>query len=415
MNTTITTQPQTLPKLVKGQSTYKIIVPQNVEEKIRYLLRKFPSTEWSGVLFTTHEGSFENNDLVITCKDFFPMDLGSTTFTEFMMTEDVAAYMAQNIELFNCDTGLIHSHHSMGAFFSGQDNLTLQQEGNETNCFVSLVVDTKGTYVARITRKVQSKSEVTVKPLGTSYEFFGDGSKTIGNDSTELTKIIDKEYIEYFDLTVERHEVSNALSYLDTRFTEIESKKKSAAKILSTSHSCNYNKQQQSENNDPQFFEWLHSNDKTDNNNAPQQISLDFKDNPSQDTPENDAVYDWTPDPKKIHEAAIHIVTLNLILNTKDFNFKHWITRHMSNVYQKVFGKSNIENNFTTAFCEWRDFIIQFTLDHYDEPNIPDYMYDEYDIFMSVIAQALTDELSEYVDSNPYIQQYLNSLYQYIV
>lgn len=85
-----------------------MVIPSEVEDKIRYLLRKFPSTEWSGVLFTTHEGSFENNDLVITCKDIYPMDLGDATFTTFNMNEDVASYMANNIELFDCDTGLVH-------------------------------------------------------------------------------------------------------------------------------------------------------------------------------------------------------------------------------------------------------------------------------------------------------------------
>lgn len=90
-----------------------MIVPQKVEEKIRYLLRKYPSTEWSGVLFYKHTGTFENNDLVITCEDLYPMDLGDATFTKFQMSEDVTGYMADNIELFDCDLGLIHSHHSM--------------------------------------------------------------------------------------------------------------------------------------------------------------------------------------------------------------------------------------------------------------------------------------------------------------
>lgn len=351
--------------------------------------------------------------MVITCADFYPMDLGTSGWTEFQMSEEVAAYMAQNIELFDCDTGLIHSHHALGAFFSGQDNLMLQQEGNDTNCFVSLVVDTKGTYVARITRKVQSKSEVTVKPLGTSYEFFGNGSKTISNGSTELTKIVDKEYIEYFDLQVERHEVPNTLSYLDTRFAEIELKKKDVAKTSVVSQQTNgFNLK--SETDDTQFFDWLHTKD-IRNNAVPQQTSLDFKDTPKQNATETETEYDWTPDPKKIHETVVHIVTLNLILDPKNFNFKHWITRHMSNVYQRIFGKPATIDSLPNAFCEWRDFIIQFTLDHYDEPGIPSYMYDEYDIFTSVVAQSIIDELSEYVDDNPYIQHYINTLYQYIV
>lgn len=100
---------KTLPQLQKKESpTYKLIVPENVEEKIRYLLRKYPSTEWSGVLFITHEGTFEDNNLVITCKDIYPMDLGNAVFTEFQMNEDVASYMAENIELFDCDMALVH-------------------------------------------------------------------------------------------------------------------------------------------------------------------------------------------------------------------------------------------------------------------------------------------------------------------
>lgn len=340
------------------------------------------------------------------------MDLGTSGWTEFHMSEEVAAYMAQNIELFDCDTGLIHSHHALGAFFSGQDNLMLQQEGNDTNCFVSLVVDTKGTYVARITRKIQSKSEVIVKPLSTSYEFFGNGPKTL-NNSTEMTKTIDKKYIEYFDLQVERHEVPNTLSYLDTRFTEIELRKKSTVKTSVVSQRAS-GSQLKSETDDTQFFEWIHFKDRK-NGDAAQQTPLDFKNIVNHDTAEIETKYDWTPDPKKIYETVVHIVTLNLILNPKEFNFNHWITRHMSNVYQKVFGKTYTEGNLSIAFCEWRDFIIQFTLDHYDEPNIPDYMYDEYDIFMSVVAQSLINELSKYKDLHPYIQEYINLLYQYIV
>lgn len=36
------------------------------------------------------------------------MDLGNAVFTEFNMNEDVAAYMAENIELFDCDMALVH-------------------------------------------------------------------------------------------------------------------------------------------------------------------------------------------------------------------------------------------------------------------------------------------------------------------
>lgn len=97
-----------LPQLIKKESTYKLIVPENVEEKIRYLIRKYPHTEWSGVLFIKYTGTFENKDLTVICQDIFPMDLGTSGWTEFKMNEDVTACMAENIELFDCELSLVH-------------------------------------------------------------------------------------------------------------------------------------------------------------------------------------------------------------------------------------------------------------------------------------------------------------------
>ncbi len=99
---------QNLPQLIKQPTTYKLNIPKKVEEKIRYLCRKFPSLEWSGILFTTHEGHFEDGSLTITCHDIYPMDLGSATFTSFKMDASVASYVAENMELFDCDMQLVH-------------------------------------------------------------------------------------------------------------------------------------------------------------------------------------------------------------------------------------------------------------------------------------------------------------------
>ena len=398
---------------MKGSSIYKLIVPENVEEKIRYLLRKFPSTEWSGVLFVTHEGSFENNDLVITCKDIYPMDLGNATFTEFTMNEDVAAYMSENIELFDCDLQLIHSHHQMSTQPSGTDLNTLKEEGNERNCFVSLIVNNAGKYYAAITRKVQTKSEVTVKKLGTSYEFFGDGSKELEHKDETTTKIIEKEVIEYFDLEVERHEVPNTLEYLDARFDEIAKKKTiermnnnwDSSNIAPTGH----------------FFNWMHSKP------VPKEQNLfgdTFHNEATKHTYKEAHIYEqtntddwWWPDPKKIHAAVVHMITCNLIINPEKFDLKQWVIKHMKNVYIKIFGEYSIyecEHNTCGAFSEWRDFIIQHTLDYFDTSNVPDAIFDD-GIFQSRIAQAMSDEIMEFIDVNPYIEAYNEALILNIV
>lgn len=97
-----------LPPLVKQSSTYKIIIPDKVERMIRFLCEKVWNTEWSGVLFYTPTGTFEDDNLEIHCVDILPMDIGSTTYTEFAMSPDVISYMAQKPELLDCKMGLIH-------------------------------------------------------------------------------------------------------------------------------------------------------------------------------------------------------------------------------------------------------------------------------------------------------------------
>lgn len=105
-----TKQPTKVISLVQKSGTYnyKLIIPAEVERKIRFACQKVWSTEWSGTLFFIHEGSFENNDLVIRCVDIYIMDIGTQAYTEFDMNPDVIAYMTEHSELLDCQLGLIH-------------------------------------------------------------------------------------------------------------------------------------------------------------------------------------------------------------------------------------------------------------------------------------------------------------------
>ena len=86
-----TKQPTKVISLVQKSGTYnyKLIIPAEVERKIRFTCQKVWNTEWSGTLFFTHEGSFENDDLVIRCVDIYIMDIGTQAYTEFDMNPDV--------------------------------------------------------------------------------------------------------------------------------------------------------------------------------------------------------------------------------------------------------------------------------------------------------------------------------------
>ena len=114
-----TKQPMKVISLVQKSGTYnyKLIIPAEVERKIRFACQKVWNTEWSGTLFFTHEGSFENDDLVIRCVDIYIMDIGTQAYTEFDMNPDVIAYMTEHSELLDCQLGLIHSHNNMSKEF----------------------------------------------------------------------------------------------------------------------------------------------------------------------------------------------------------------------------------------------------------------------------------------------------------
>lgn len=391
--------------MVKGSNTYKLIVPRKVEEKIRYLCRKFPTLEWSGILFTSHEGNFEDGNLVITCQDIYPMDLGSGTFTSFKMDESVAGYIADNFDLFGCDMNLIHSHNQMSAFFSGTDTSTLQSEGNDQNCFVSLIVNNAGSYCAAITRKVQSKSEIVTKSLGTSYEFFGEGSvKTEEDNMSESTQIVDKEVIEYFMLDIEVEHVDNPLAYLDTRFEEIQSTKKKNVTInpLITvkesddkpSHNWWYSKRKQSAETKEAMY--------CSPENYQEQSLFSDEEMGKIDS------FDWEPDPTIIHKLVCQMVTCSLIINDT-IDLKQWIVRWMDKKYTEIF------NPESTQFDEWKEFIVDFMIGQYiwTDDNASD---DDYDLLQSKIASAINDELCQYAPDgvNDYIDEYKEVLTRYI-
>jgi hypothetical protein len=374
-------------------------VPAKVEEKIRYLQRKYPSTEWSGVLFTTHEGSFEDNNLVITCQDIYPMDLGNATFTEYKMDETVAGYIADNIELFNCDMGLVHSHHTMSTFFSGTDTNTLREEGNERNCFVSLIVNNAGTYNAAVTRKVKEKKEITTYFYGKSYEFFGEGEVSISPpyQAPTVQETVDEEYIEYFMLDIEKEDVNNPLDYLDARFKEIEEKKKAQPSKQWTLPKWNTNDTESVWDKDyPKNTSlWLPK--------AKEPLLFN-----EEDVYDKEAETVWESNEEEIHKCVVQMITCSFIVDSKKIDLKQWVTRHMANKYAEIF----IEDGM---FDEWCDFVVDFLLDrYYAQYGI---LSEDPDIFEAYTANAIKDELEQYIDCagvTEYIETYIKALDRHI-
>lgn len=220
------------------ESTFTMTIPLEVEQKIRHLCNKISHIEWSGILFYTVSGTYEDSNLDIRCVDIFPMDIGNSTYTEFSMSPEVINYMTTHPELLKEGVyqGLIHSHHSMSTFFSGTDTSTLQSEGDNRNHFVSLIVNNAGLYTAAITRKLKMVSEVKTTY---TYNSFEDVEKA-GEDSYS----VEEEKIEYSMLKIIKEGIEEDMfSEMDKRLTEIKSNKEKAKSIY-TPYNTPYNTSQ---------------------------------------------------------------------------------------------------------------------------------------------------------------------------
>lgn len=199
------------------QSSYKMIITRELERKIRFICSKIHNIEWSGVLFYTHEGEFEDNSLVIKAVDLVVLDIGDATTTQFQCSNpDVISYMVDN-ELLDCDMALVHSHHSMASFFSSTDTSTLLQEGSDRNIFVSLIVNNEGTYTAGITRQVFSKISEEV-----CYKTWGN--QEVCNPAEHY----ETKYIEWFNLAIEKEEDGFSFPDIAERLLHIAEEKKKA-------------------------------------------------------------------------------------------------------------------------------------------------------------------------------------------
>lgn len=276
------------------------------------------------------------------------------------------------------------SHHQMAAFFSGTDTSTLQSEGNDTNCFVSLIVNTAGTYCAAITRKVKAKRTVTVIDNDVSYEFFGEGSKNL-NQGNSTTQEAETEEIQYFMLEVERHEVDNHLAFLDQRFNEIEERKKAEkTPIISNSTS-----------KDDSIIPWLNHMKSA---NVEEQYLFD-------DQTMKEMSPGYVPDHNLIHTAVCKMITGSLILNVEKFDLRQWITRYMDKMYKKIFTDE-------THFKEWVEFIVSFYVFHFQDISTP--MDLEDDLYYGAVATAMVAELTPYA-KYPNIKAYIDELETLIV
>lgn len=398
-----TKQPTKVISLVQKSGTYnyKLIIPAEVERKIRFTCQKVWNTEWSGTLFFIHEGSFENDDLVIRCVDIYIMDIGTQAYTEFDMNPDVIAYMTEHSELLDCQMGLIHSHNNMSTFFSGTDTATLREEGRDRNNFVSLIVNNAGSYTAAITRRIKSKQVME----SVSYEFFGDGEK---QDTKEY--VSDADEIEWFYLKIEKEGENYSFPDMAARLEEIkQAKAEKAKKAQVPAYSSDYkpviansygtkagpanlvNKEDSKPKvTQPTLFDNVDDLPFDDNYSLPYgQVTLDKV---------------------TLKSLVLQLITGSIIIsNDSKIDITKW-AKSMPALYEKRFGKGEegMEN-----FKMWADTYTEYLTWYVTDEKLKELGFDETEI-CAICAHDMIEELTK-LPENDYIKGYIDALQKYLV
>lgn len=398
METTV--QKPKLLDLVKQSSTYKLIVSPELEQKIRYYLDRFPRDEYSGTLFYTVSGSFETKDLVINAFDFLLQDIGTSGYTEFNQSPDVIGYMVEHPELLDEKVyqGLMHSHHILGAFFSGTDLATLREEGTDRIHFVSLIIDTKGTYQAAITRVVVEEMQATgfIK-----YPTF-NGQEVTGSP---VTYSFNRKKLEYFMLDVERPAIENPFSEMAARIEEVKEQKAKAAKEkAATTPYGNYGG---GYNNYGQYGNWGKKEDKpavpTDPNYVPPvQNELPFEE-PDVDVP---PPYGHVKvDPETINDLAAQLVTGDINYFKPTDTTLDELARVGEEMFEQRFEDEKL-------FYAWAEQYVEFLVYYTEDPKLE--MFDN-EVLAALIAHDLAEVLSALTTKGKYINQFIEILNRYII
>ena len=401
-----TKQPTKVISLVQKSGTYnyKLIIPAEVERKIRFACQKVWNTEWSGTLFFTHEGSFENNDLVIRCVDIYIMDIGTQAYTEFDMNPDVIAYMTDNPGLLDCQLGLIHSHCTFSTFFSGTDTATLKEEGRDRNNFVSLIVNNAGTYTAAITRRIKSKQVME----SVSYEFFGDGEK---QDTKEYVSNADE--IEWFYLKIENENETFSFPDMAARLEEIKQAKaekaEKAKKAQVPVYSNGYN---------PAIVNSYGTKAGPANlirkeANKPKIVQPTLFDNVDDFSFEEGCQIPYgqvTFDKVTLKSLILQLITGSIIIsNDSKIDISKW-AKSMPTLYEKRFGKSKEGmENFKIWADTYADYLIWYTTDE----KLEELGFDETEI-CAICAHDMIEELTK-LPENDYIKVYIDTLQKYLM
>ena len=400
-------------ELVHRQDIFKIVIPAEVEKKIRFLCKNIWDVEWSGILFYKVEGAFEDKSLTIRCVDLFQMDIGTSAYTEFNVSPDMATYMVDHPELLEegIYQGLIHSHNNMSTFFSGTDTATLSAEGNDMAHFVSLIVNNAGKYTAGITRKykcVQTVSEKYTYP--TWNDEVREGVETFD---------IEEEKLEWFNLDIVFEDATDDFeTEMMERIKEIkESKKKVVTPVYKGYPQYgNYGKNiaptkevgstfpmDKEEYYGEEGRNWYQAREVKETSGKQRELPFEQPEEENLDIPYGVITVD-----KDIVQSIVRqLVTSSIIIsNESAVDVKKW-ANSMENLYRRRFGSVKEFEYFASNYV---DYLINYTYDG----DVMAVISNDDSTMAALLAHDVREEL-EKLPKNPWLSVYIKLMDDYII
>lgn len=400
-------------ELVHRQDIFKIVIPAEVEKKIRFLCKNIWDVEWSGVLFYKVEGAFEDKSLTIRCVDLFQMDIGISVYTEFNVSPDMATYMVDHPELLEegIYQGLIHSHNNMATFFSGTDTATLSAEGNDMAHFVSLIVNNAGKYTAGVTRKYKCVQTVSEKYTYPTW----NGEVREGVETFD----IEEEKLEWFNLDIVFEDATDDFeTEMMERLKEIKESKKKV--VVPMYKGRNYYSQYDNYGKSIAPTKEVGSTFPVDKDKyygeegrgwykakeiPAKQGELPFE----QPWEENlDIPYSVVTVDKDIVQSIVRqLVTSSIIIsNESAVDVKKW-ANSMESLYRRRFGSVKEFEYFASNYV---DYLINYT---YDE-DVMAVINNDDSTMAALLAHDVREEL-EKLPKNPWLSVYIKLMDDYII
>lgn len=290
------------------------------------------------------------------------------------------------------------SHQGFKAYFSGTDINTLREEGNDTNHFVSLIINNEGEYCAAVTRKVTNKYNLNITGNVTSSYNSWDNVPKEKVSKVKRKKEEEKSFIEYYMLQINKEESPYIPDSLEVRLNELVNKKNNRNSRLSywDNYKGNYNNKGFNNN-------WIRNTGNSISNSS--QLSL-FNNN---DNYENKYAFinelseeakEYGITPKLLKNQVTQLITCNLFGHyNSNIELDKWAI-NMVEVYDKRFKDIKSFESYAYAIIEFlEDDLISIT------SKFPGKDLE----IQSVWRTELIKELSKY-KTNKYIEKYIEAL-----